>query len=83
MIELEFETAIFLYLLISIFGLLFIWLLFSRIKIPANDQTQLESIWQCSICTYIYVDSKNKKFSACPRCKSFNERLNGLKGGGH
>lgn len=81
MIELEFETAIFLYLLVSIFGLLSIWLLFSRIKAPAKDSTQLESIWQCSICTYIYVDSKNKKFSVCPRCKSFNERSNEFKGG--
>ena len=81
MIKLEFETAIFLYLLFSIFGFLAIWLVFSKIKTPTEHSTQLESIWQCFICTYIYVDSKHKKLSVCPRCKSFNERE--FKGGGH
>jgi len=80
MIKLEFEVAIFLYLLFSIFGFLAIWLLFSKIKVSAKHSAQLESVWQCSICTYIYVDSKHKKLSVCPRCKSFNERES--KGGG-
>ena len=74
MIELEFETAILFYLLFSIFGILAVWLLFSKIKMPAKRGVQLESIWQCSICTYIYVDSKNKRLSICPRCASYNER---------
>lgn len=81
MIKLEFETAVFLYLFISIFGILAIWLLFSKIKIPTKDEAELQSIWQCYICTYIYVDSKNKRLSVCPRCASYNEREG--KGGAH
>jgi hypothetical protein len=79
MIELEFETAIFLYLLISIFGILFIWLLFSKIKVKRLKASESDSIWQCAICTYNYVDSKHKKLSVCPRCGSYNDR----EGGGH
>jgi len=77
MIRLQFEIAIFLYLLISIFGFLAVWFIFSKIKIPTKHSAQIESIWQCSICTYIYVDSKNKKLSICPRCSSYNEREGG------
>jgi len=79
MIRLEFEIAIFLYLLLYIFGFLTIWLVFSKIKISPPAERQLESIWQCSICTYIYVDSKQKKLSICPRCGSYSQR----EGGGH
>jgi NADH:ubiquinone oxidoreductase subunit 5 (subunit L)/multisubunit Na+/H+ antiporter MnhA subunit len=78
MIKLQFEIAIFLYLLISIFGFLTAWLIFLKIKIPKKTSEQFESICQCSICTYIYVDSKNKVLTVCPRCGSYNER-----GGGH
>jgi len=79
MIRLEFEIAVFLYLLIAIFGFLTPWLVFSKTRVRAKRSAQLESIWQCSICTYIYVDSKNKILSICPRCGSYNER----EGGGH
>lgn len=79
MIKLEFEIAIFLYLLITIFGILLIWLTGSKIKPPAKNTVDLESIWQCAICTYLYVDSKHPRFSTCPRCQSLNEREN--KGG--
>lgn len=80
MIKLEFEWAIFLYLLITIFGYLAFWLVFSKIRgTPQQRKADLESIWQCAICTYIYVDSKHEKLSACPRCGSYNDR----KGGGH
>lgn len=77
MIELEFELGIFLYLLISIFGILGAWILFSRVKTPVKHSIELESIWQCSICTYIYVDSKHKMLSICPRCDSYNDREGG------
>ncbi|MFC1631374.1 hypothetical protein ACFL2I_02360 [Candidatus Omnitrophota bacterium] len=74
MIELQFELAIFLYLLIIVFGILTVWLLFGKGSLRAKNTAQIESIWQCAICTYIYVDSKNQRFSVCPRCASYNER---------
>ena len=74
MVKLEFETAVFLYLLLSIFSFLLVWLLFSKIRAPGKTDIQLESIWECSICTYVYIDSKNNRFSVCPRCASYNER---------
>ncbi len=80
MISLEFELAIFFYLLISIFGFLIAWLVFSKPTVATKRYKQLESIWQCSICTYIYIDSKNKRLSLCPRCNSYNEKA---EGGGH
>lgn len=81
MIKVQFELAIFLYLLISIFGILSCWLIFSKINLPRGGSAEVESIWQCSICTYIYVDSKNKNLSICPRCNSYIERRE--EGGGH
>ncbi|MBN2097705.1 MAG: hypothetical protein JW714_04415 [Candidatus Omnitrophica bacterium] len=80
MIRLEFEFAVFLFLLITIFAVLLIWLFWTKIKLPQQKNIQMESIWQCSICTYIYVDSKNQKLSVCPRCGSYNDRKE--KGGG-
>jgi len=74
MIKLQFETAIFLYLLISIFGIFVAWFTFLKIKLSSKDIMDIKSIWQCFICTYIYVDSKHKGLSLCPRCKSYNER---------
>jgi hypothetical protein len=74
MIKLQFETAIFLYLLVTIFSFLVAWLIFFKIKIPPQRSRQLEVIWQCFICAYIYVDSRNKRLSVCPRCRSYNEK---------
>ena len=82
MIRVEFETAVFWYLFFAIFGILGVWLLTSRIKLPGKDPAQAESIWQCFICTYIYVDSKHKRISLCPRCGSYNDRKEKLNGGG-
>lgn len=34
-------------------------------------------IWLCTICTHIYVNTKDEKISVCPRCGSYNSRDSG------
>ena len=77
MVTLEFEVAIFLYLLLTVVGVLVVWFLFTRIEVPKTKSQERELIWQCAICTYIYVDSKHTMLSVCPRCGSYNDRQGG------
>jgi hypothetical protein len=44
------------------------------VLVESWGRRQLEVIWQCFICAYIYVDSRNKRLSVCPRCRSYNEK---------
>jgi hypothetical protein len=74
MIRLDISQAIFLYLLLSVIGLLILWIFFEeRIKFIYFREEDIY-VWECEICTYAYVDSINRDISKCPRCNSFNTR---------
>ncbi len=74
MIKLDISQAVFLYLFISVIGLLILWIFFEeRLKFVYFREEDIY-VWQCDICTYTYVDSKNQDISKCPRCNSFNVR---------
>lgn len=72
MIELSPNTALMIYLGLTLCSLIGIWVyhhLHVRKKkfMPAEKQLKV-----CEFCHYAYVDSAVKKVSQCPRCHFFN-----------
>ncbi|MFQ5952431.1 MAG: hypothetical protein ACE5JK_03395 [Candidatus Omnitrophota bacterium] len=75
MIKVDISTALFLYLLFTAILILVVWSFFSfgtKLKTFSSDE---KYVWHCSICVYTYIDSKNENISRCPRCKSYNQRI--------
>lgn len=75
MITLEFSAALVLYISLSVLSVLIYWVFFGkegdkRVNFSMPDRY----IWQCSICTFLYVDSKHPSVSVCPRCGSYNSK---------
>ncbi len=74
MITLDISQAVFLYLLVSVVGVLILWVFFEeRIKFVSFKEEDIY-IWQCNICTHTYIDSVHNDISRCPRCNSLNAR---------
>lgn len=74
MIELDISTAVALYLSLTVVTLLLIWLFLDRETKPRHYTSEKKSIWQCEVCTFIYIDSRHDVISRCPQCGSFNKR---------
>ncbi|MCM8783553.1 MAG: hypothetical protein NC818_02080 [Candidatus Omnitrophica bacterium] len=75
MINIDFSTAIGLYLLMVILLIGISWVIFEQ-RIKTKGFLRLwpkKNIWHCSICAYTYID-KETEISICPRCKSYNKR---------
>ncbi|MGB3057274.1 MAG: hypothetical protein WBC16_03885 [Candidatus Omnitrophota bacterium] len=75
MIKVDISTALFLYLFFTAVLLLILWSFFSfgtRMKTFGSEE---KYIWHCSICAYTYIDSKHENISRCPRCNSYNEKI--------
>lgn len=75
MIKLEISTALSLYLLFFVVGLLVVWFMFEKNFKFKNISIKEKFIWKCHICFNVYVDSISDEISACPFCKSYNKRL--------
>jgi hypothetical protein len=73
MIRLDFYSAVGLYIFLFLGIILIIWLISRRDK---EQDLNLDSrfLWFCSVCTYTYVNTKEEKISACPRCGSYNKK---------
>jgi uncharacterized paraquat-inducible protein A len=80
MIKIELSWAICLYLIFTVIAIFVLWAFFERNRKNTKINPEEKFVWQCSICTYFYVDSQNEEFSICPRCGSYNKR--NQKGGG-
>ena len=74
MIPVEFSWAAAIYVTASISAVVIVWLFFDRVKAFPNRSLSERSVWQCSICTFYYIDSKNSDISVCPRCGSYNKK---------
>lgn len=77
MIKIELSLAVSLYLLVSVIGLLAVWFVLERKKTFGRVRPEEKFVWQCSICTFFYIDSQNDDISICPRCGSYNSRKKG------
>lgn len=74
MIRIEFSAAAALYLSIVTGILFFCWVFFGRSWAFGGGPADDKYVWQCSICTYCYIDSRHSEISLCPRCGSYNNK---------
>lgn len=85
MIALEFSAAAALYLSLVTVIFFAYWAFFERPEKFGGSPAADRHVWQCAICTYCYIDSRNSAISVCPRCGSYNskerETANGRKKG--
>lgn len=76
MFKIDLAVGIALYIGLIFFVVVLVWM-FSGTKKNAlrnGSSNEKEFIWQCEICGYAYLDSKNFSISKCPRCDSYNDR---------
>ncbi len=74
MIRIDIQTAVFLYTASSLLLIFFMWVFFERKSIFPKFVREKADVWECSICTYTYVDSQHREISQCPQCKSYNKK---------
>ncbi len=74
MIKIELSLAVALYLIFSVIGIFILWFFLEKNKNFKRTNPEEKFVWQCSICTFFYVDSRNDEISVCPRCGSYNKR---------
>ncbi|MBN1872398.1 MAG: hypothetical protein JW800_07475 [Candidatus Omnitrophica bacterium] len=75
MIRLDISQAVFLYLLVSVIGIFILWIFFEERLKFLHFREEDVYVWQCAICAYTYVDSRSADISRCPRCSSYNTRM--------
>ncbi len=73
MIKIDFSLAAALYLILTT-CLVLLLILFENRKEPKQFSSDRNFLWQCAICTYVYVDSRHNKISQCPRCGSYSKK---------
>jgi len=74
MISVDISTAIFLYLVFSLFVIFVLWIRFEKGKVFEKYPVKHQEVWTCEICAYTYVDSKHEDLAQCPQCKSWNKK---------
>ena len=74
MIKLDISVALFLYLFFSVICGFALWIWFDRKSKLNTFRVERKNIWQCSVCSYVYIDAKEEDLSRCPRCKSINKK---------
>ena len=70
-------TAVTLYLLSSLAAVFAFWILFEKKAVMPKFVREEADLWECSICTYAYVDSTHQEISQCPQCRSYNKKAPG------
>ncbi|MFC1804223.1 hypothetical protein ACFLZ3_00090 [Candidatus Omnitrophota bacterium] len=73
MIKLDFAIAISLFFFLFLVIILLVWL-FAKKQKSKDLSLDPRFIWHCAVCTYTYINTKEEKFSTCPRCASYNKR---------
>ena len=74
MFRVDISTAVFLYLMSSLMAVLFLWIFFEKKAVLPKFVREEADVWECSICTYTYIDSTHHEISQCPQCKSYNKK---------
>jgi len=73
MIKLDLSLLFFIYLALSLGGIILLWFWFEITHPSARLTPYSKRMYQCSICTYKYVDDEDKPITKCPRCQSLND----------
>lgn len=74
MIPVDISTAVLIYLCVTLVVVMFVWVRFERSGAFKKYTVHPKEVWNCSVCTYTYVDSLHQELSQCPQCKSWNRR---------
>ncbi len=74
MIPVDFSTAVLIYLLVTLIGVIAVWVRFERGDAFKKYNVHPKEVWNCSVCAYTYVDSLHRELSKCPQCQSWNRR---------
>ncbi len=74
MFHVDISTAVFLYVMSSLLVIFLLWIFFEKKSVLPKFVREEADVWECSICTYTYVDSTHHEISQCPQCKSYNKK---------
>ncbi len=74
MFRIDISTAIFLYLMSSLLVIFILWIFFEKKVVLPKFVREEADVWECTICTYTYIDSTHHEISQCPQCKSYNKK---------
>jgi len=74
MFRVDVPTAVFLYLMSSLVAVFLLWIFFEKKAVLPKFIREEADVWECSICTYTYIDSTHHEISQCPQCKSYNKK---------
>ena len=77
MIKVDLTATLAIYLFILVVGFLIVWLISDYSRKDKTTATKKNSIWQCGVCTHIYLLDEDQNISRCPNCKSYNKREGG------
>ena len=75
MIKLDISTALFFYLFFTVICVFGLWVWLDRRSKLSSFRVERKNVWQCSICSYVYIDAKDDDLSRCPRCKRINKKM--------
>jgi hypothetical protein len=73
MINLDFYSAVALYIFFILNIIFLIWL-FAKKEKDKDLSLDPKFIWFCSVCSYTYINTKEEVISNCPRCGSYNKK---------
>jgi len=73
MIKIGLDTAVTVYLSIGVI-LLIIWVLVETRRKTRPENSPVNTLWECPVCFFCYVDSLAEGISRCPRCGTLHKR---------
>lgn len=74
MIRIDISILVFLYVLLSVIVILAVWTVSGYRGARRFFPKDIEYIWECKVCSNVYIDSKHEDISSCPLCGSYNKR---------
>lgn len=74
MFKVDVATLVFMYIMSTLLAIFILWILFEKKAVLPKFVREEADVWECVICSYIYVDSLHREISQCPQCKSYNKK---------
>ena len=73
MFAVDLSTAFFIYLALSLTGLLISWIIFEYRKKAGRFNPLEKMVFRCKICAHSYMIEKGETISKCPQCGSLSD----------
>ncbi len=75
MIELSTNTAVMLYLVVTLSAVLGMWIFHHYSTRKKKIILAAQELQVCEYCHFVYLIDLEKEITQCPQCRSFNKRL--------